>query len=85
MAIKTTRTAEGQNEGYDRPGANGYASELFSYPDKLSSLMDEAKTMWRVGSYNENIVNLQGITATLEGGTITQVITFTCYIIIPSN
>ena len=83
MAIKTTRSTEGPNAGYD--GATKYSSEFFSYPDKLSSLMDEAKTMWRVGSYNENIVNLQGITATLEGGTITQVITFTCYIIIPSN
>ena len=28
--------------------------------------MDEAKTMWKVGSYHENIVNLQGITVNVE-------------------
>ena len=30
--------------------------------DEIALLLDEAKTMWAVGSYHENIVNLQGIT-----------------------
>ena len=35
--------------------------------------MEEAKTMWKVGSYHENIVNLQGITVKVEDETINQV------------
>ena len=35
--------------------------------------MDEAKTMMKVGSYHENIVNLQGITAKLGDGMISEV------------
>ena len=35
--------------------------------------MEEAKTMMKVGEYHENIVNLQGITAKLEGQLISQV------------
>ena len=35
--------------------------------------MDEAKTMMKVGSYHENIVNLQGITAKLGDGMISDV------------
>ena len=35
--------------------------------------MEEAKTMWKVGSYHENIVNLQGITVKVEEETIDQV------------
>ena len=35
--------------------------------------MEEAKTMWKVGSYHENIVNLQGITVKVEEETIHQV------------
>ena len=30
--------------------------------DEIELLLEEAKTMWTVGSYHENIVNLQGIT-----------------------
>ena len=39
----------------------------------LGSLMDEARSMLEVGSYHENIVNLQGVTCGVEQGTITQV------------
>ena len=35
--------------------------------------MDEAKIMMKVGSYHENIVNLQGITAKLGDGMISEV------------
>ena len=41
--------------------------------DDLPLLLDEAKTMWNVGAYHENIVNLQGITAHEEGGILCQV------------
>ena len=37
--------------------------------------MDEAKTMWKVGSYHENIVNLQGISVNVEEGSIRRVST----------
>jgi hypothetical protein len=36
--------------------------------------MEEAKTMMKVGEYHENIVNLQGMTARLGDGIISQVI-----------
>ena len=35
--------------------------------------MDEAKTMCKVGSYHENIVNLQGITVGVEDESIRRV------------
>ena len=47
--------------------------------------MDEAKTMWKVGSYHENIVNLQGISVNVEEETIRQVniiLKYTIYIYI---
>ena len=47
---------------------SGYKSD-----DEISSLMEEAKTMWKVGSYHENIVNLQGITVKVEAATLSQV------------
>ena len=34
---------------------------FWSTNDDIESLIDEAKTMISLGSYNENIVNLQGI------------------------
>ena len=43
------------------------------YTEELSLLLDEAKTMWKVGTYHENIVNLQGITAREEDGILCQV------------
>ena len=41
----------------------------------IDLLMDEAKTMFSIGSYHENIVNLQGVTyqEDLEQETLTQV------------
>ena len=35
--------------------------------------MDEAKSMLEVGAYNENIVNLQGVTLKIDHEMITQV------------
>ena len=39
----------------------------------LSELMDEARSMLEVGAYNENIVNLQGVTLKIDHERITQV------------
>ena len=36
-------------------------NDLFCSDCDIDSLMDEAKTMFSLGSYNENIVNLQGV------------------------
>ena len=72
IAIKTTRVI---NKG--NPGGNqsGYAKSNYvpSEDEEISSLMDEAKTMWKVGSYHENIVNLQGISVNVEEGSIRRV------------
>ena len=44
-----------------RKDSNWY--ESYEDPlDEIEWLLEEAKTMWTVGSYHENIVNLQGIT-----------------------
>lgn len=51
----------------------GYSQNPYKSDDEISSLMEEAKTMWKVGSYHENIVNLQGITVKVEEGSICQV------------
>ena len=51
----------------------GYTGGIFDEEGDLDSLMDEARTMLRVGSYHENIVNLQGITSRSEGNAISQV------------
>jgi len=46
------------------------------YADELTLLLDEAKTMWKVGTYHENIVNLQGITAREEDGSLCRVCSY---------
>ena len=40
----------------------------------MGALMEEAKSMVEVGSYHENIVNLQGVTCLIEQGVILQVL-----------
>jgi len=54
---------------------SGYSKSDYvpSDDEEISSLMDEAKTMWKVGSYHENIVNLQGISVNVEEGSIRRV------------
>ena len=39
----------------------------------LGPLLDEAKTMLDVGSYHENIVNLQGVTCLIKENRIVEV------------
>ena len=75
IAIKTIRVI---NQGYNRTqSTSGYSAPNYvpSDDDEISSLMDEAKTMWKVGSYHENIVNLQGISVHVEEGSIRRVST----------
>ena len=52
---------------------NEYSESGEGDMNEVSSLMDEAKTMWKVGSYHENIVNLQGITVGVEDESIRRV------------
>ena len=44
--------------------------------DEVDLLLEEAKTMWRVGAYHENIVNLQGMTVGVVDATIHRVCSF---------
>ena len=55
---------------------NEYSESSEGDMNEVSSLMDEAKTMWKVGSYHENIVNLQGITVGVEDESIHRVCIF---------
>ena len=41
--------------------------------DEIELLLEEAKTMWTVGAYHENIVNLQGITVGITNASLQRV------------
>ena len=57
-----------------RKNKNGTARAFNLYvEDELPLLLDEAKTMWSVGTYHENIVNLQGLTAEVQQGVLCRV------------
>ena len=76
IAIKTLRIEnESDNTGKSTSSSktSGYTGESYDKKEDLSSLMEEAKTMMKVGEYHENIVNLQGMTARLENEIISQV------------
>ena len=47
-----------------------YPSKLQHHNDEVSSLLEESKTMLKVGGYHENIVSLQDITVHVEAGSI---------------
>ena len=75
IAIKTTRVLK---QGSHRDQNNSGYSQSNKSPgdeEEIMLLMDEAKTMWKVGSYHENIVNLQGICVNVEEGSIRRVTT----------
>lgn len=71
VAIKTMRRHDCQLKKSSTKKKHGKITA--PYTDELPLLLDEAKTMWSVGSYHENIVNLQGITAREEDGILCQV------------
>ena len=62
IAIKTNRMVDSSKTF---PGT--------SEDNDLGPLLDEAKTMLDVGSYHENIVNLQGVTCLIKEDKIVEV------------
>lgn len=81
IAIKTNRVTDHTTVRCTNRSGSGSSESSEQDRNEVSSLMEEAKTMWKVGSYHENIVNLQGITVSVDKGTIKRV----CYIFrIPS-
>ena len=77
--MKTLRTKK-ENEKNGKgstcldSSTSGYQSnEACDEEENLSLLMDEAKTMMRVGEYHENIVNLQGMIVKLKDDLTSQV------------
>ena len=66
VAIKTSKPATSkQSNSYRKEDVNvGDKIERYGSEESLievDHLMEEAKTMYSIGSYHENIVNLQGI------------------------
>ena len=49
-----------------QPSDESSADDLFCSSSEIDSLIDEAKTMFSIGSYNDNIVNLQGVTYEID-------------------
>ena len=76
IAIKTNRVSDNSVIRVTNRSRNGYSESSEGDMNEVSSLMDEAKTMWKVGSYHENIVNLQGITVGVEDESIHRVCIF---------
>ena len=69
--MKTLRTKNeneknGKSSNCLKSSDSDYESnEACDEDENLTLLMDEAKTMMKVGDYHQNIVNLQGITVKL--------------------
>ena len=82
IALKTLRTKNeneknGRSSNCLKSSTSDYnAAETGDDEENLSLLMDEAKTMMKVGEYHEYIVNLQGITVKLQNDLTYQVIIF---------
>ena len=79
IALKTLRTKKeneknGKGSSCLNSSTSGYQSnEVCDEEENVTLLMDEAKTMMRVGDYHENIVNLQGIIVKLKDDLTCQV------------
>ena len=73
VAIKTNKNGSGYEEPKNTSKHDTPIRHCSDDNDCLSLLLEEAKTMWKVGAYHENIVNLQGITAREERGTLRKV------------
>ena len=77
IAIKSLRIEnefDNTRQSTSSSRTSGYTGEIYDDKGDFSLLMEEAKTMMKVGEYHENIVNLQGMTAKLENEIISQVI-----------
>jgi hypothetical protein len=58
---ETNLTSSTTTESFGDTGTSQEITDLACSDCDIDSLIDEAKTMFSLGSYNENIVNLQGI------------------------
>ena len=74
IAIKTCKLAN-QNNFLKEEGTDTSVSYRETF-DEVDLLLEEAKTMWRVGAYHENIINLQGMTVGVVNATIQRVCSF---------
>ena len=82
IALKTLRTKNeneknGRSSNCLKSSTSGYdTNETCDDEENISLLIDEAKTMMKVGEYHEFIVNLQGITVKLQDDLTYQVIIY---------
>ena len=70
VAVKSIRRQE-NSFIYDSKGNKH--GEIIDSSYEIPMLLDEAKTMFSVGEYHDNIVNLQGMTARVEEGILGKV------------
>ena len=70
VAVKSIRRQE-NSFIYDSKGNKH--GEIIDSSYEIPMLLDEAKTMFSVGEYHDNIVNLQGMTARVEEGMLGKV------------
>ena len=70
VAVKSIRRHE-NSFIYDSKGNKH--GEIIDSSYEIPMLLDEAKTMFSVGEYHDNIVNLQGMTARVEEGILGKV------------
>ena len=73
IAIKTTRVHNKGNLTHQSSNRYSQSNKSRINDEEISLLLDEAKTMCKVGSYHDNIVNLQGICVNVEDGSIRRV------------
>ena len=70
VAVKSIRRHE-NSFIYDSKGNKH--GEIIDSSYEIPMLLDEAKTMFSVGEYHDNIVNLQGMTARVDEGILGKV------------
>ena len=63
---ETNLTSSTTTQSFDDPGTSQEINDLSCSDCDIDSLIDEAKTMFSLGSYNENIVNLQGVSYEID-------------------
>ena len=83
----TNLTSSTTTQSIGDTGASQEINDLSCSDCDINSLIDEAKTMFSLGSYNENIVNLQGVSFEVDHNydTLKQVSTSFRYIVFKYN
>ena len=56
-----------------RPVKTSFRSDPKGFARNIDALLDEARTMFELSAYHENIVNLQGIVLDVQQGAIKEV------------